>query len=248
MSDKHNDKWTAFALSLAVPGAGQLWAGRLSCLAYFAVAAGLIAATSRASAAGAALGGAAFAFLGLCSAEHAKRCVEVERRSGCSRGVPARSRVLDRSRGLRGIALRIELDVDRPPAAVWACVADFAHFVTIDPFHSRIVVLGPELKPGVELALEHRAFGIRFFRFGRLLKWREGRGYTFSDVSGVRGSRGFFPHVFVFAVEPGGHGSTRLSVTIRGRWTARHLPRWVGRWWFRFVCHEHARLLRAALT
>ena len=43
MSSTGQDKWSAFWLSLAVPGAGQLWAGRWSCLAYFAAAAGLMA-------------------------------------------------------------------------------------------------------------------------------------------------------------------------------------------------------------
>jgi hypothetical protein len=109
--------------------------------------------------------------------------------------------------------------------------------------------LGPELRPGVAIALEHRVFGVKFLRFGRLLRWREGRGYTFSDLSGRSEGRGFFPHVFDFAVEPSasaGEGVTRLIVGIRGLWTSR-LPRWAGLWWFRYVSREHARLLKDAL-
>ena len=195
------DKWAAFWLSLAVPGAGQLLAGRWSCLAYFAAVVALIAALPRAGS------WAALAALGLAAAEHAKRCVEGDRWRGRAEPAAVRARVVDRSGRGRRVDLRIELEVARPPAEVWARVADFPEFVTIDPFHSRVIVLGPELRPGVALALEHRAFGVKFLRFGRLLRWREGRGYTFSDLSGRSGGRGFFPHVFDFAVEPAAAGA-----------------------------------------
>ncbi len=245
MSWTRRDKWTAFWLSLAVPGAGQLWAGRWSCLAYFGAAAGLMAALPRSGS------WAALAALGLVGAELAKRSVEAERWPDRARSAVVRSRVVDRSGRGRRVALRIELEVARSPAEVWDQMADLTEFVTIDPFHSRVIVLGTELRPGVALALEHRAFGVKFLRFGRLLRWREGRGYTFSDLSGRSGGRGFFPHVFDFAVEPaapGGPAATRLTVGIRGKWTSRRLPRRAGLWWFRYVCREHARLLKAALV
>jgi hypothetical protein len=94
--------------------------------------------------------------------------------------------------------------------------------------------------------LEHAAFGFTSIRFGRLLRWDEGRGYAFSDLSARGPGRGF-PHVFFVTVEPGEGARTWLRVRVRGRWTARWLPAVLRQWWLRYVCAEHARLLRAAL-
>lgn len=244
-----SEKWTAFYLSLLAPGAGQLYARQWSCVPWF-LATGLIATLAAcgnahawsASPWGQFLG---LAVLGLASAEHAKRCLEPRRRQ---RGAPSvRTRVrCDRSRGAV-VDLQIEVDVPRPPAEVWAIVKDLPRFACVDPFHQRVIVLGPALKPGVELVLEHCAFGIRFRRFGRLLSWHEGRGYGFSDLSARGPGRGF-PHAFFVTVTPAGLGKaerTRLMLRVRGKWTARFVPLWLGQCWLRYVCSEHARLLRA---
>jgi hypothetical protein len=231
------DRWTAFLLSLAVPGAGQLWARRRSCLAWFTAAAVLsvlpLPLAARVL---------AFGVLGLCSAEHAKRGLEPARREGT--GTTARVSC-GHGRGT-AVDLSIELDVPRPCREVWEVVADLPVFLCIDPFHAHVRILGPRLEVGVPLLLEHRAFGFTFPRFGRLLRWDEGRGYAFSDLSARGPGRGF-PHAFFVTVEPGQGGNTRLRVRVRGRWTARWLPLWLGRWWLRYVCAEHARLLQAAL-
>jgi hypothetical protein len=245
------DKWTAFVLSLVVPGAGQLYARRWSCLAWFLTAALTAALTTWAAPAlGVAAGWVRFpalVLLGVASAEHAKRCLELRapRRPGAA-GV---STCVSCGCGHgRAVDLRIDLEAPSPLAAVWAFVADFRRFACIDPFHERVVVLGPALRPGVQLVLEHCAFGVRFPRFGRLLRWDEGHGYAFSDLSARGPTRGF-PHVFFVSVTPaGGTEHTRLTVRVRGKWTARFVPLWAGRWWLRYVCKEHARLLRAALA
>jgi hypothetical protein len=242
-ADRHRDKWVAFALSLAVPGAGQLWAGRASCLADFALAAGLIA--------GAAIGSPGwvyrlgFVLLAILSAERAKRALEVVPRE--RPGPRPRAVVADREAPGRGIDLLITLDLARPAEEVWDAMADPTRFVTIDPFHSRVIVMEGSLRPGAAIVLEHRAFGVRFHRFGKLLSWREGNGYAFSDLS-ARGRDGFFPHVFTFAVEPTTPGRSRLTIRVRGLWTSTRLPRSLGRVWFRFVSREHARMLSKALA
>ncbi len=239
--DRHRAKWEAFWLSLLMPGAGQLWLGRWTGLAYLG-AVGVLA--SRPEMAPGWVWGAAGVALTLLSAERAKRRLEVER--GERSGRRSESRVIDRDAPGRGIDLTIEVALDRPLAEVWVRMADLAEFVTIDPFHSRIIVMDEPLRPGATLAIEHRAFGWRFFRFGRLLWWREGVGYAFSDLS-PRGRSGFFPHVFTFAADEQSDGRSRLVVRVRGLWTSRRWPRWVGRGWFRYVAHEHARLLRKTL-
>jgi hypothetical protein len=49
-------------------------------------------------------------------------------------------------------------------------------------------------------------------------------------------------------VEPGNNASvSTLTIRIRGRWTSRIVPVWLGRQWIRLVCREHARLLAKGL-
>jgi hypothetical protein len=38
-----------------------------------------------------------------------------------------------------------------------------------------------------------------------------------------------------------------LTIRVRGRWTSRFAPVWLGRWWIWLVCREHARLLAKGL-
>jgi hypothetical protein len=237
------DRWTAFLLSLAVPGAGQFFAGRWSCAAWFVATAFLGAGTALLTpfspTVAAVASFLALGLLGLASAEHARRCLEPVARDRKLSG-----RVLCALAQSRAVHLRIEVDVPRPAAEVWRLVADLPRFGCVDPFHSRVVVLGPRLKRGVGLALEHRAFGLRFWRFGRLLTWKEGQGYAFSDLS-ARGPRRGFPHVFFVSLLSVASSRTCLRIEVRGRWTARWLPLWASRCWLRFVCREHAQLLRA---
>ncbi len=235
MRATNRDKWTAFVLSLAVPGAGQLFAGSGTFVLWLAA---VIAIASLAGP----VAPWAIGLLSLFSAEHAKRCLELGQiRKG--RGV-VQSRIDCPMPRKNRVKLGIELAIPKPAAVVWAVVADLPRFLCVDPYHSRIVYLGKDRRPGLELALEHRAFGFTVWRFGRLLSWREGAGYAFSDLS-ARGTASGFPHVFFVGIEPTDIG-TRLSVRVRGKWTAGWIPRPLVRLWLWYVCCEHARLLRAA--
>jgi hypothetical protein len=245
------DPWAAFLLSLAVPGAGQLWAGFGSCAVWFALTAGLASLPTLLARAGVFVpgwsSGPALAALGLLSAEDARRRLAPRWRQRAS-GITTRLSPIRWRRS--SVALDLEMVVPRPRPEVWALVADFSRFVCIDPFHARVIVLGPELRPGAALALEHRAFGRTFLRFGQLLSWREGQGYAFSDLS-ARGKARGFPHVFSILVGPADArplNSTRLAIKVRGRWTARWVPRWAAGRWLRGVAAEHARLLQVALS
>jgi hypothetical protein len=231
------DRWTAFLLSLVAPGAGQLYLRHRSCVAWFLVVAALTALTtwlSRFGPMAAILGFVALVMLGIASAEHARRCLE----SAAGR---LRSRLSCGSTGTSSVRLRIEVDVPRDVSPVWAIAADVPRFACVDPFHSRVVMDGAEARAGVSLALEHRAFGFTLWRTGRLLSWREGHGYAFSDLS-TRGIHTGFPHVFFVTVLPRG-AHTCLRIDIRGKWTAGWVPRWLRHAWLRYVCLEHARLL-----
>ena len=241
-------KWTAFLLSACVPGAGQLAARSWTCVAWFALAGLIVAGFARA---GQLIDGAAWlwplqigAGVALCllSAEHAKRLLETGRRRD--------SRVRDSQVSCSGGAGRqvevvISLTVAQSPEQLWEQVRDLPRFLTIDPFHDQVTLMRDEPAKGVDLVLSHNALGRRFFRFGKIIGWREGVGYTFSDLS-PRGPRVGFPHVFMVKIEPIEQHS-RLTICIRGRWTSRVAPVWLGRLWIRLVCREHARLLRKGL-
>lgn len=247
------EKWTPFLLSLAVPGVGQLWAGSITCLAWF-VAAGSVAAFWLTLSQGMSAEMArillvgqflSLALLSLCSAEHAKRLLEPTAR----RRRDIRTHVCGlRGRG-RAIQVNVELDLRCSAEDLWRRVSDLPQFLTIDPFHESVVLMRDAPAAGVDLVLWHNAFGRRFARFGRILRWQEGAGYTFSDLS-ARGPKRGFPHVFCIRVQPAEAGSrhaSRLTIAVRGKWTSRFVPVAIGRWWIWMVCREHARLLRKGL-
>ena len=128
------------------------------------------------------------------------------------------------------------IDVPLPASAVWGQMRDVQRFLTLDPLHVRVTPAG-ERRPGragQELVISHRLLGIGPDRRGRVLRWREGRGYAVSDLS-RRGNRRGFPHICAYEVEPAGPGRCRLTIAARGVWTARWLPRWAGRLWIWWV-------------
>jgi hypothetical protein len=143
------------------------------------------------------------------------------------------------------VHLRAELDLPLPHALVWAVAADLPRFLTIDPFHESVEPEAPVLGLEGGFILVHRVLGVRFRRRGRMLRLEEGRGYALSDHSARGPDRGF-PHVFVFTVEPlvgELRPRTRLGIEVKGKWTARWMPRCVVRQWLLAVAREHARLL-----
>ena len=182
--------------------------------------------------------------LGLASAEHAKRLVEPTGPWQKSPGIQTTA-AHRRPRG-RSISLSIRLDVPRPADEIWRRVADLPAFLTIDPFHANVTLMRSSPAAGVDVVLEHRAFGISLRRYGRLLYWRVGRGYALSDLS-ARGANRGFPHVFFVSINATDDAHTRLTIDVRGKWTSPWIPVWLGMPWLRYVMAEHARLLRKAL-
>jgi hypothetical protein len=255
MNAMRTSKWTAFLLSACVPGAGQLAARSWTCVAWFTAAGILVAGWTFA---GQFLEnwvawmlplqvGAGMA-LCLLSAEHAKRLLEGSR--GATRSTIA-SPVCDSQSKGRKLDMEFSLDIPHSQADLWNLISDLPSFLTIDPFHDQVTLMRDQPAKGVDLVLSHNAFGRRFLRFGKIIAWREGCGYTFSDLSS-RGPKRAFPHVFMIQLQPlspadAANPLTRLTVQVRGRWTSRVAPAWLGKLWVRLVCREHARLLRKGL-
>lgn len=134
--------------------------------------------------------------------------------------------------------------------AVWGQMRDFAGFCTMDPLHRRVLMRHRANSPssadsprGAELVISHRLLGIGPDRVGRVLTWREGRGYAFSDLS-RRGRNTGFPHICWYDLRPAGDDCSVLTIGARGIWTARVVPPVFVRWWLGFVLRETARGIR----
>jgi len=144
----------------------------------------------------------------------------------------------------RGVVdCRGAIDLSLPAVSVWGQIRNFPRFACQDPFHLPPLVEGGMARVGATFELVHRYGGFGVRRVGRILVWREGVEFSFSDLS-VRGPRHGFPHVFTYQVEPIGKGSTRLHVRVRGLWTSHVVPRWAARLWLRWVFGQVVRRVR----
>ena len=116
----------------------------------------------------------------------------------------------------------------------WGQIRDFHRFAAHDPFHANIAIDGQVPQAGARLSIEHRYGPLRIRRVGRILKWREGVGFAYSDLS-QRGTRCGFPHVMSIAVAGSDARDTSiLTVRVTGRWTLP-VPRWMALMWLRWV-------------
>jgi hypothetical protein len=251
MQTAHARKWTSFYLSLAVPGAGQLWAKSAWCVAWWLGLILILSAWSWAEAiepqslipAGRIISLIAISLL---SAEHAKRLAE---HPTWPRLPPVKANTRLAPRRGRDIGTSIELELAKSASEVWRQISDVRRFLVLDTFHDRVVLMRPQPAGGVDLALSHNAFGYKFLRFGRILYWREGQGYAFSDLS-PRNPRQAFPHVFFIEIVADGNQPdvTHLRIIVRGKWTHRWIPITIGRWWVYYVSCDHARILQKAMS
>jgi hypothetical protein len=250
------DKWTAFWLSLVLPGAGQLAARSWWAAVWIAAGVGLGVLLAQRQASGAAMFDPLAIFLlgtlGLLSAEHAKRLREPRRREGAIAS-PYRClsrRVVCEPAAGRSLSVRMSLDFPCSAEELWLLVADLPRFLTLDPFHDRVTLQQLPAARGVDLVLSHNAFGWRFLRFGKILAWNAGRGYTVSDLS-ARDPQVGFPHAFLIRIAPaepnGSEPRSTLTIRVRGRWNSPFIPPYFGRLWVTWVCREHARLLAKGL-
>ena len=144
------------------------------------------------------------------------------------------------------VRLQYEATLPAPISAAWQRLRNFERCSCLDFFHRDVQLPGPPA-PGLRFALPHRVFGLTIERHGEILRWREGRGWAFSDLS-KKGPRRGFPHVFTAELEPLDEDRCRLDLTITGLWTARWLPRsWV-RPWLRLNVHEIGTALARELS
>ncbi len=129
----------------------------------------------------------------------------------------------------------------------WGQMRDWRRFLTLDPLHKRLHVEGgpndPARPKGQSITISHRLLGMGPDRVGRVLTWREERGYAISDLS-RRGPRAGFPHICTYEVVPVLPTTCKLRVGVRGVWTARYIPRFMARAWIAWVLHMTEQRIR----
>jgi len=145
-----------------------------------------------------------------------------------------------------GVSCCAECVLSMPRSAVWGQARAFRRFITLDPFHQRVELSDPRPREGVAFRLIHGVGPFRLTRVGRILKWREGYGYAFSDLS-TRGVQHGFPHIYEYELSDADNGSCRVAIIVRGRWTARWIPRLVVRAWLCAVMRSARTAIRNEL-
>ena len=132
------------------------------------------------------------------------------------------------------VTCRAAIELPVGAAVVWGQLRDFRRFAAQDFFHAAVRVDSPGVRRGAALEIDHRFGPFRTTRVGRILQWRERRGYSFSDLS-PRGPRSAFPHVYSYGLHPLGDGRCRIDILIAGLWTTTFIPRPLVRLWLRWV-------------
>jgi hypothetical protein len=144
------------------------------------------------------------------------------------------------------VRLRAVMELPLPASAVWGQMRGFADFIALDPFHAGIDIADAPPWPGSIIGIQHRFSIFRVHRIGRILRWREGVAFSFSDLS-KRGPRRGFPHVFTYEIHPCSPAASRMTVTVHGRWTTMFLPHWMVRCWLHWVLARTVDTIRARL-
>lgn len=148
--------------------------------------------------------------------------------------------------GNGAVDCRARLELPLPAISAWGQLRDFPRYARQDAFHADIQIEGGLPRAGARIELCHRYAGIRVRRTGRILVWREGVGYSFSDLS-LRGARAGFPHVFSYRLESLGEARCALHIIVRGRWTAHRIGRPLARLWLWWVFGQVVRSVRNEL-
>jgi hypothetical protein len=133
----------------------------------------------------------------------------------------------------RRVVCEATLPLPMSSGVVWGQLRDFHSSAAHDPFHSSIHIQDGMPRQGASLLIEHRYAFFRTVRQGRIVWWKEGVGYSFSDLSRDNPTRGF-PHVFSYRLMPIDAVRSKLLIRVTGRWTMPG-PRWVGWMWLSLV-------------
>jgi hypothetical protein len=158
------------------------------------------------------------------------------------------------------VCCRAALYLPMSAGAAWGELRDFTRYAAQDTFHAEFRIEGGVPRTGARFVVTHRFLLFSVRRVGRILRWQEldrsaaptvgpqnrPAGYSFSDLS-QRGPRHGFPHTFSYYLRPAGAASCTLEIVVRGRWTARLVPRWAAWLWLRWVFGQVVVSVRSSL-
>ncbi|MDB5327872.1 MAG: hypothetical protein JWM57_3441 [Phycisphaerales bacterium] len=133
----------------------------------------------------------------------------------------------------RRVVCRAVVPLPLTARQAWGQLRDFHRYAAHDHFHAGFLIEGGVPQAGARLTIEHRYGPFRTRRVGRILRWREGEGFAFSDLS-IGDARRAFPHVLRMSVGPTSEATCALTIAVTGRWTAP-TPRWIARLWLAWV-------------
>jgi len=132
---------------------------------------------------------------------------------------------------------RVQLDASADE--VWAVMQRFNRFIVADPYHTRITdTQGHRLDTlpprGTALRIGHGIGFTWFSRVGTLVRVVPGKSIAFTDLS-TRGRHLGFPHLYHYTLTPINEQMCELTLAVRGRWSARWMPRIAVRAWLAWV-------------
>jgi hypothetical protein len=141
----------------------------------------------------------------------------------------------------RRVECEVRIALQMTARQAWGQLRDFHRYASHDHFHSGLAIADHIPRAGAALQIDHSYGPFRVRRVGRILAWREGKGYAFSDLSRHGPQRGF-PHVMAIHVRDHA-GGCELTLRVTGRWTAP-TPRWMARLWLTWVMASIAQGVR----
>jgi hypothetical protein len=144
------------------------------------------------------------------------------------------------------VVCRAEMDLPFCADVAWGRLRDFRTFAAQDFFHASVRVDAGGVRPSARLEIDHRFGPLFTTRVGRILKWEEGVGYSFSDLSRA-GPRCAFPHVYRYRLRAAGPSRCMIELTIAGLWTTRWLPPPLVRLWLLWIFSHIARSVQNTL-
>ena len=147
-----------------------------------------------------------------------------------------------------GVHAETSATIDASADEVWAVMQHFNRFIAADPYHTRITdAQGKRLNTlpprGTALRIGHSIGFTWFDRLGTLIRLKPGQSFAFTDLS-PRGANAGFPHVYKYQLTPISEAACELKLTVRGKWSARWLPRPVVKAWLWWVMAQAGWSLR----
>ncbi|MBX2852444.1 MAG: SRPBCC family protein [Phycisphaeraceae bacterium] len=138
-----------------------------------------------------------------------------------------------------GVSATTSVRLDASTDEIWAVMQRLSRFVAADPYHTHLAdAQGNRLETmpprGTAIRIGHGVGFNWFDRVGTITRVVPGQCFAFTDLSQREPNAGF-PHIYKYMLIPIGEDACELTLSVRGRWSARWLPRFAVRAWLGWV-------------